>query len=253
MIVFIEGNIGSGKSTFLNLCLQNKALFSEMFEDVIVLQENVSDWMDENGTHGTHGKSLLDMFYNDKQKYAFPFQSYVLLSRVTSMIDMAVKRDNEKTLILCERSIMTDLEIFAKGLMTSGDMSEHELFVYEKWHALVQKVAGAIGVSTIGDSNNTIYLRTSPTVSFARIGHRGRKGEEHITQEYIDELHKRHDTWLMDSTTTHPLVIDATPNFVDDNLAFRAAVDRIIDFISVSSKKCRTAAAPETSVRARVS
>jgi deoxyguanosine kinase len=67
IIVSIEGNIGSGKSTLL-------AKLREIYENdvnVVFLKEPVDEWekiKDENGV------SILEKFYEDQNKYSFPFQ-----------------------------------------------------------------------------------------------------------------------------------------------------------------------------------
>lgn len=242
MFLFVEGNIGSGKSTFLDLCAANSALFKPHFDDVVVLQENVADWMLDSvscpgypsqGSSGGGHKSIFDLFYENKERYAFTFQSYVLLSRISSMIEMADRyaNDNRSVLVLCERSIMTDLEIFAKGLAASGDMSPSDMLVYRKWHALVQKISSTAGVPS---ADKTLYLRCPPDVSFSRMCTRGRAGEESITYEYIAELHKRHDDWLLDGSR-QVLVIDATPDFGAEREALEGVVACMVEFIAIKN------------------
>ena len=65
--VFIEGNIGSGKTTFLNH-------FQKYEDSVCLLTEPVERWRNLNGTN------LLNAFYKEPFRWAMPFQTYVTLT-----------------------------------------------------------------------------------------------------------------------------------------------------------------------------
>ena len=71
-IIFVEGNIGSGKSTFLDMV-------SKHVEGAKVVYEPLDVWKaytDENG------KNILHHFYEDQKRYAYTFQTIAFLSRV---------------------------------------------------------------------------------------------------------------------------------------------------------------------------
>lgn len=42
-----------------------------------------------------------------------------------------------------------------------------------------------------------VYLRTTPEIVFERIKARGRPEETGMTLEYLTDLHRSHDEWLM--------------------------------------------------------
>ena len=65
-IVSLEGNIGSGKTLLFNNLKENY----KNNKKIIFLKEPVDEWekiKDENG------KSILKNFYDDQEKFAFPF------------------------------------------------------------------------------------------------------------------------------------------------------------------------------------
>ncbi|KAJ8937138.1 hypothetical protein NQ318_019403 [Aromia moschata] len=64
--VIVEGNIGSGKTTFLN--------HFNKFDNVSILAEPIEMWRNCNGYN------LLDFMYKDPIKWSFTFQSYVQLT-----------------------------------------------------------------------------------------------------------------------------------------------------------------------------
>ena len=65
--VLVEGNIGCGKTTFLQH-------FSELTDSVEVLKEPVEKW------RNVRGHNLLQLMYKDPARWAMPFQSYVQLT-----------------------------------------------------------------------------------------------------------------------------------------------------------------------------
>jgi deoxyadenosine/deoxycytidine kinase len=69
----VEGNIGAGKSTWLDMVQSHEG---ELHEVIEVVPEPVDQWQDCNGTN------LLELFYNNPKKYAFAFQQYVLITRL---------------------------------------------------------------------------------------------------------------------------------------------------------------------------
>lgn len=84
--VIVEGNIGSGKTTFLQ--------HFNKFDDICVLAEPLELWRDCNG------HNLLGLLYEDRKKWSFTFQSYVqltMLEQHTKVTDRPIK--------LMERSI----------------------------------------------------------------------------------------------------------------------------------------------------
>ncbi|GBP29045.1 Deoxynucleoside kinase [Eumeta japonica] len=86
--VFVEGNIGSGKTTFLE--------HFQQFDDVTLFTEPVQQWRD------LRGWNLLEMMYKDPSKWAMAFQAYVSLT----MLDMH-RRPTSTPIKLMERSIFS--------------------------------------------------------------------------------------------------------------------------------------------------
>ena len=64
-IITLEGNIGAGKSTFLD---KLKTKYASR-NDVLFLQEPVDTWSQIQ----QNGKTLLELFYENQKKYSFQF------------------------------------------------------------------------------------------------------------------------------------------------------------------------------------
>jgi deoxyadenosine/deoxycytidine kinase len=78
MIFTVEGNIGSGKTTLIG---QLKSL--KFNKPHIVVLEQVDEWC---SLKDNEGRDILSLFYKDKQKYSYIFQSYVLFSRLHHLL-----------------------------------------------------------------------------------------------------------------------------------------------------------------------
>jgi deoxyadenosine/deoxycytidine kinase len=181
-LYYVEGNIGSWKSTLLKKLAE--------IPDIELFQEPVNMWTDVGSYN------LLDMFYTDPKRFAYLFQSYVFKTRVMST-DVPQMKEHR----VCERSIATDVNIFGKQAMVSGDMLPVEAKCYNEWLTwLTEKF--------YKKPDGIIYLRTSPEKCLDRIVKRGRGEEVGVSLSYLEALHKRHDEWLL------PLDI---PTLVIDN------------------------------------
>lgn len=86
--VLIEGNIGSGKTTFLN--------HFQKFDSVCLMTEPVEQWRNCGGVN------LLDLMYNEPYRWAMPFQTYVTLTMLRTHI-----HKTEKPVKLMERSLFS--------------------------------------------------------------------------------------------------------------------------------------------------
>jgi len=211
MIIYIEGNIGSGKSTFLKTlssCLDNSK------NNISFITEPVDEWIVQIDEHG---KNILNHFYEDQTRWAFTFQMNSFISRIRRM----EQQKNEINII--ERSVFTDRYCFAKNCYESGKMNKMEYDIYCKWNDWLIET---FNVKPCG----YIYLRTSPEVCSDRINARSRNEEGGIPIDYLEKLHNSHDDWL-NNATTPVLEIDITKNYLEDSREKETLVSRVESFI----------------------
>ena len=199
-IICIEGNIGTGKTTFVK---RMKEYFKNR-DDVMFLEEPVDLWMACRDNEG----NILDHYYKDQQSYGFKFQMLAYISRL-SILKRAIETGKYKY-IVSERSLHTDKNIFCKMLHDSGKIDDIGFQIYNMWFDEFYDY-----------SKNCIYvyLRADPETSFKRVEKRARPGET-IPLEYLKECHRYHDEWLTDS-----IVLDAN---VEE--------DQTIEWLSVINK-----------------
>lgn len=210
MIITFEGNVGAGKTSILNLL--EKESFSVPH---VVIFEPIEEWMNFNLDGG---KSLFQMFYEDQKKYAFVFQMMALQTRYANMVKAIA--DNPNTIVLCERSFLTDYEIFAKLNNEEGNISDMELHVYKKWHSFFIDVLNP-------QIKGIVYLNTPPNICRERITKRNRKGEEDISSAYLDQLHVKHEEWLKNQTLTPCIHIDG----LDESETFIKSIKIFIESV----------------------
>ena len=188
IILSIDGNIGSGKST-LYKDLQS---YYKNNDDICFVPEPVDDW-----THivDKDNVPILTNLYKNTKKYAFRFQMMAYISRL-HLLRQKVK-ENKYRIIISERSVQTDRNVFAKMLF-DDDMIEHDEYqIYNKWfdEFLDDMYLGGI-----------IYVKADPEICSERVKTRAREGET-IPLEYLQKCHKYHEDWL--ETSLDKLVIEA--------------------------------------------
>lgn len=205
MLIYIEGNIGSGKSTFVRL-LQN--YLSKFATKPILVQEPVDEWMK---TRDSDGSNILEKFYSDLPRWSFTFQMNSFISRAHKIQKERQPSNNWDPFMLVERSIYTDRHCFAVNCYESGQMTKMEYDIYCKWNDWLSKEFNL-------RPDGYIYLKCDPTINTTRISKRSRDGEAGIPQEYLESLHQRHEYWMKtESKDGVPvLTIDVSEDFTGD-------------------------------------
>ena len=202
LIVSIEGNIGAGKSTFLEK-LREKLGGKEYPLNVVFMQEPVDVWQTITDKSG---EDILTKYYADPAKYAFSFQIMAYSTRL-AMFKKAVQENPSCDVILCERSLEADRNIFAKMLRDEGNIEDITFQIYNRLY-----------MDTADDylADAIVYMATPPMVCYDRIQQRNRKGESEISIQYLMECHRYHETWLTDgidlAETTQVMVLDESKN-----------------------------------------
>jgi deoxyadenosine/deoxycytidine kinase len=186
-VVSIEGNIGSGKSTLL----ENLRKYYEDTHTVVFLKEPVDDWAKIQDEHGI---TILEKFYHDQEKYSFPFQMMAYVSRLKVLRDALkeiksrhMSNENEKVVIITERSLYTDKMVFAKMLFDSGKIEYVNYQIYLSWF---DTFAEEFPVHKV------VYVKTMPEKCHSRILRRSRDGESNIPFEYLFNCALYHDKML---------------------------------------------------------
>jgi deoxyadenosine/deoxycytidine kinase len=184
LIISLDGLIGSGKSTLL-------AEIAAARPDWEVVPEPVGEWTRLRNGDGPGSKSLLELFYEDKRRWAYTFQNCAILTRLRG-IRAAVERARAagRQVVVTERSVLTDRYVFASMLRSAGDIDELEWQLYLTWYETF-----ATGLPVRG----IVHLTTGVGMSAGRIVKRGREGEDHIPLDYLAALDAQHRHWLTET------------------------------------------------------
>jgi deoxyadenosine/deoxycytidine kinase len=211
-IFSVEGNIGSGKSTLLQtLKTQLETLNGYQ---IIYLQEPVSSW---NSIVDLEGKTIIEHFYADQKKYAFSFQMMAYITRLTQLKN-AINSAPDESIIITERCLYTDRNIFAKMLYDSKIMDHIEYTIYMKWFNEFIDYTKLSGL---------IYIETTPEVCAERVTKRSRSGEEQIPLAYLTSCHEYHNDWLKNNNTQNTL----NTLMLDGNNASDSYYDDIVKYM----------------------
>lgn len=221
LIISIQGNIGSGKSSFLNklqeLYSSNNTLFNN--KKICFLQEPVNEWeslKDENN------KSLLELYYLDQNKYSFAFQIMAFMSRVKQL---KAALANNYDLIISERSLKADHEVFTKMLYDEKKIKDIEYKIYLKW---VEEFFINIPPEYV------VYIQTTPVIAYERIISRDRTGEK-ISLNYIKDCHNYHERWINNLSLF--CLLDGNNNINKVFNKWVNKIDKYIDFILTKKVK----------------
>ena len=231
VIVSFDGNIGSGKSTTgieyeqyvkARMCISETDGVNSIFptitsfeDEICFLDEPVEEW---NKVCDKNGVNILTNLYKDIRANAFKFQMMAYISRL-ALLRNAIKNPKIK-LIITERSVETDRNVFAKMLYDAGDISHDEFQIYTMWFDEFLTDVPLAGI---------VYINASPEVCLERIGKRARAGET-IQTDYIQRCHKYHEDWIR--TRDCPLLeLPANEDIIGTPRLLSQRMERITEFI----------------------
>ena len=213
----VEGNIGVGKSTFLELVKQHAP-------DIDVVPEPKDNWTSEH-----YGKSLLENFYQDASRWAYTIETFAMICRSR---DHLLQQKHPVKNRLIERSIYSGHYCFAKNDYQNGHLTDLEWDIYHKWVDFVLK-------EMCKPPQGFIYLRTTPKACFDRVIKRGRKSEKNLSLNYLKQIHEWHEKFLIhkdglieDIERVPVLILDCTPEFAEDKDQMSEHMGRLREFLA---------------------
>jgi len=174
LMIAVEGNIASGKSTFLELLSKQ--------QNVAVFPEPVARWTDVGGTN-----LFRDMMKNGP-RWMHAFQLYSSFTRVEIAYQAAKA---PASISIMERSLFSERYCFVQMMAEAGSLTQGEFAILNRWFKMLTgRNDPSLEVDLI------VYIEADPEVLMQRIRGRGRDGEETLAREYVDQVHARHQAWL---------------------------------------------------------
>ncbi len=215
ILISIEGDIGAGKSTLIETLKQQHPSWH-------FIDEPVSTWL---SLKNNQGENLLELFYKDQIRYSYTFQNCAILSRALN-IQKCIEAWRKEcsfnpevalhNVFVTERCLDTDYHVFAKMLYDDGKMDLLEWDLYKMWYNFAKETSTPL--------SGIVYLGTPPQICASRIMNRGRKGEEHIPLEYLNNLETYQKRWLFGPENKIPVLsynnYDANQNQPQDVASF---------------------------------
>ena len=184
--IVISGNIGVGKTT-----LSGK--ISKQFNWELQLEE-VKD------------NPYLDDFYKSMKDWSFHLQIFFLNSRFNQI----QKISESSNVVIQDRSIYEDYEVFTKTLHDSGVLMEREFNNYKRLYNTILKY--------INEPDLLIYLRNLNINNIiSNIDKRSRNFEKSIDKVYLKKLNLYYENWIKKHPKEKVLTIDLSENdFIED-------------------------------------
>jgi len=174
--IAIAGNIGSGKSSLVSF-LSRKFGIQPFYEP-----------NDEN--------PYLPSFYEDMPRWAFHSQIYFLSNKFRLHREF----DRADGVVVLDRTIFEDAEIFATALHDMGRMDDRDFRTYWDFYQTI--------LETIQPPDLLIYVKCSMKTLRSRIRQRGREMEQDIPLSYLKRLDRLYDAWIDGYQASEVLVLD---------------------------------------------
>jgi deoxyguanosine kinase len=172
--IAVEGPIGVGKSTLVNLLAERS--------DAIKVMEDVKN-------------PFLEDFYSDKTGASFKTQIFFLLNRYQQQLEM-------KQLDLFQNLVLSDYFFVKDKIFAHVTLNDSELRIYKN---LYDQLIGDVIMPDL-----VIYLQADTDILMKRIRKRSREMEKRINHEYINEVNKAYNYFFFHYTMSPLLVIDTS-------------------------------------------
>ena len=184
--IVISGNIGVGKTTL-------SEIISKKFNWELQLEE-VKD------------NPYLDDFYKSMNDWSFHLQIFFLNSRFNQI----QKISESNNIVIQDRSIYEDFEVFTKTLHDSGVLMDREFNNYKRLYNTILKY--------IEEPDLLIYLRNlNIDKIISNIEKRSRKFEKAIDKDYLKKLNLYYENWINKHPKDKVLTIDLSENdFIEE-------------------------------------
>lgn len=195
-IISVEGNIGSGKSTFLDtisILLNDNEYLSKR----VCLIKEPRLWYEPLDNMNM---SPLDIYYNNIIKYAYTFQTYVTTSKYQHILHSIDEHEEiwnrlPDILIIERYSSFSDRRVFVQNLKNEGLLDDYQIEMYE-YNVECLRDLFEYRLKIDLEIIEFIYIQTDIDTCMNRIQQRNSAGDNSITLNLLQNIHRLHDEWL---------------------------------------------------------
>ena len=213
IIISIEGNIGSGKSSIINIIKYNFPTYKILFNPINPINLILNK------------KTIFDNFYHDKKRWSYTLQNYSYITKIKQLL----KEIDKQSIIITKSSVLTDKYIYANMLYQNGYMTKLEMKTYLELFDTQHENTNLNGI---------IYLNTDPIISYNAIKKRNILFEKYIELDHIENTYQNYELWLKDKNNIIPILeLDGDLDFESDNKIYLCFLSKISIFIDKLIKK----------------
>lgn len=172
--IVIEGNIGAGKTSLVNMIAQdyNAKIITERFKD----------------------NPFLPKFYKAQKRYAFPLEMSFLADRYQQVVDEIGQYD------LFQNLIVADYDIYKSLIFAQVTLEEEEFQLYKRlFHIMYKDVA---------KPDLYVYLYQNTERLLKNIKKRGRDYEQDIPSEYLEKINQGYLNFIKTQDYLNVKIID---------------------------------------------
>ncbi len=174
--VAVAGNIGAGKSELVGFLARR--------------------WGAVPSFEPNEQNPYLDDFYADMERWAFHSQLWFLSQK--AKLHRGIQRS--RGLVLQDRTIYEDAEVFARNLFEQGRISARD---WDTYAGLYETLRAGLKPPDL-----LVYLRASVPTLRKRIRRRGRASEQDLPTAYLRRLGRLYESWLAGWRLSPVLVLE---------------------------------------------
>lgn len=231
MIVVLEGNIGAGKSSFIDAAVTYFKKCEAVRRRSIQVVGIKDRWV-ESG--------LLDRFQTSPLYSELFFQNTALCD-VYLNEQLALEHHKRGSLVLLERSTFSSTSIFypsMRKVMIDEHQAAMDTITSLYRSPFYEEVNGFYDPATSGmiDPYQVVklYLRTTPGVCMSRIKKRNRRAETRVSLDHVTAVHLKHEQLLLEKQYKGRIVVQAA-----DYMSHTDPVNDTCFFTIINGKRTR--------------
>ena len=190
LFIAIEGNIGSGKTTF-------SEMLAEQFQCKLIL-EQFSD------------NPFLPNFYEQPERHAFPLELFFMAERYQQLGELTSGD-------LFVTQVVSDYFFMKSKLFAQNNLKEDELLLFNR--------LSDIALKNLPKPDLLMYLHSDVNRLQENICKRGRDYEQNISDEYLLQIQERYFDYFKKQKDFPVLIVDVSKvDFVEDALVYQKMV-----------------------------
>lgn len=188
--ISIEGNIGSGKTTFAQM-------LAEQFQCKLILEQFADN-------------PFLPKFYNQPEKHAFPLELFFMAERYQQLTEYASGD-------LFATQVISDYFFMKSKLFAQNNLKDDELLLFNR--------LSDIALKNLPRPDLLLYLHSDVTRLQSNINERGRDYEHNISEKYLLQIQERYFDYFKKQNDFPVIIIDVSRvDFVLDALVYQKMI-----------------------------